>query len=156
MGALLIAPGLGVLTLPYWPEGIDSTPSGQVWAEHTRPGTTPLLLPEGATLADQRLDYVARRYELSDPIEDHLDLLRAMRATQIPLTLMLEQTPSGPWHMTELSIVPTMHNRAGQVTAAEVSATLRQASDATVNVGPIPRAPNPMPESKKKRNRKKK
>ena len=156
MAATLIAPGLGTLVLPFWPEGIDGTPSGQTWTERARPGRAPLLLPEGLTLEERRLDYIARTRDLAQPIEEHLDLLRAIRVTQTPVTLMLEQSGRGLWHMTELSIVEVLHNRAGQVTSAEVSVTLRQASDATVNVGPLPRVTHPMPEAKKKKNKRKK
>lgn len=150
MSAALVCPGVGTLILPWWPDTITRSGGGRTWAETARPGDIPLLLPEGTALEEYQISYLARPRDLRSSVADHVGLLREMQASTTPVTLMLEQTNRGLFHLTDVSIAEINHTTSGEPAAVDVSATLKQASDATVNVGPVPRKKKKKKKTKKK------
>lgn len=155
MTARLVCQGVGTLTLPWWPETISRSGGTRAWTEQTRPGATPLLLSDGINLDEYQISYLARGRDLTTPMAEHLALLDAIKVSDTPVTLMLGGSNRGLFHLTDVSVVEVLHNADGVPTSCDVSATLRRASDATVNVGPIRRKKHKMPAKKKKKAKKK-
>lgn len=150
MSAALICPGVGTLVLPWWPETITRSGRLRTWSETARPGDLPLLLSDGMALEEYQISYLARSADLDEPVTEHVATLHAIAASLSPVSLLLEQTNRGLFHLTELSIAEVAHATTGDPTAVDVSATLKQASEATVNVGPVPRKKNKKPAKAKK------
>lgn len=140
-GARLVSATLGVLALPWWPETVTRTPGRRTWAETARPGRAPLLLADEATLAEYQLSYLVRGLDLRGSVAAHVDLLERMAASEVPVSLLLGDTDRGLFHLTELSVVEVQHAASGEPSVVDVSVSLRQASEATVAVGPVPAAP---------------
>ena len=136
--ATLVRPGGGTVVLPWWPDSITHTPGGVTYTEVERPGRSPLQLPQGRALAQMSVDAtIVDGAGLGVSVEDHLRELRAIRASRQPVGLVLGTHDRGWWHMTDLTITEQAHTRDGAVAWAQVQITLRRASPATVNVGPI-------------------
>ena len=158
-GAWLVSATLGPLALPYWPDAVTRNPGRRVWSETERPGRAPLLLATGSTLAEYQLSYLVRDRDLRVPVSAHVDLLERMAASDEPVALVMGDSSRGMFHLTELSIAEVRHAGTGEPSSVDVSATLRQASEATISVGPVPAAPTPAPvvkATKKKTTKKKK
>lgn len=152
MSAALVCQGVGTLVLPWWPDVITRSGNTRTWTEQTRPGRTPLLLSDGLALPEYQVSYLLRTGDLAESVADHIALLDAIATSETPVTLMLEGTNRGLFHVTEVSVAEVTHTTSGEPSSADISATLKAASDATINVGTIPRKANKMPESKKKKN----
>lgn len=147
----LVCPGVGTLVLPWWPEQLPRSGGGRTWSEVSRPGRTPLLVSDGLSLVEYQVSYLLREVDSTIPVTEHLAMLDALAATDQAMVLMAGDTNRGLFHLSEPSVVEVLHTEAGECTVADVSCTLKQASDAVVNLGPVPTRPNPMPESKKKK-----
>lgn len=155
MSASLVCQGVGTLVLPWWPDTVTRSGGIRQWTEQGRPGDYPLLLSEGLSLEEYQISYLARGRDLRESVSAHMELLDRIKVSEIPVVLMLEGSNRGLFHLTEVSVAESTHNTAGEPTSCDVSATLKRASEATVNVGPIPAKKNTMPASKKKKAKKK-
>lgn len=139
----MVSASLGVLALPLWPSAVTLKPAGRVWSQTERPGRSPLLLSTGATLAEYQVSYLARAGSLSVSMADHAAALCALVQSEEPVSLLLGDTDRGLFHLTDLSIAELAHAADGSPSSLDVSATLVQASEGTVAVGPVPAAPTP-------------
>ena len=128
----------GTLRLPWWPSDVTWTMPTRQWSESPRVGRQPLLLADGVGLAEYRLSFVLRAQDGKTDIVADLRLLAEMAASTIPTQLLLADRPVGHYRITDVSVVEVRHDTAGRVTVADVSCTLRQASDASpAKVGPV-------------------
>lgn len=152
MSATLVCPGVGTLVLPWWPDTVTRSGNTRNWSETARPGRTPLLLSDGLNLPEYQVSYLVRTRDLSESVADHLALLDAIATSEVPVMLVLEGSNRGLFHLTEVSVSEVSHTTTGEPSSADVSATLKAASDASINIGPVPRKVNKMPEAKKKKN----
>lgn len=146
---LLFCPGVATVQLPWWPEEVERANLGRTWEEITRTGRQPLLLSSGKNLQEYNLGFTLRAKEMGVSMADNIAAIEAMADSQIPISLVMASTVRGLFHITALGIVETEHNFAGHPTVVDVTMTLKEASDAVVIVGPVPRKRNKKPNKDK-------
>lgn len=149
--AVLHCRNVGTLRLPWWPASITRNGLSRSWTEVERPGRTPLLLAAGRILDEYEISYVARDADLAVSVADHVALLTVIARSKTPTQLTLAGDARGLFHVTNLSVVEIDHTAGGRPANVDVSLTLKRASDATVNVGPVPRKRHKRPTNKKGR-----
>ncbi len=127
------------LMLPVWPT--DSTETMAGWESSTlpRPGREPLEVPTDETLAERSLGFTLRNDDYAASIRDMLQALRTISRTKTPVQLVFEQRDTGLWRMLPPLVTEMEWADDGSPSVADVSVTLRRATEATVNVGPIKR-----------------
>lgn len=148
-GLLLFCPGVATVLLPWWPEDIERANLGRTWEEVARTGRAPLLLSSGKNLQEYNLGFTLRAREMGVSMADNISAIEAMADSQVPISLVMASTARGLFHMTALTVVETEHNQTGNPTVVDVTMTLKQASDAVVIVGPVPRKRNKKPNKDK-------
>lgn len=142
---------LGTVVLPWWPEEITWGGMAATYDEQERPGRKPLLLRTGAGLEELRIGTVVRPRDLagsgtvgaagedmSPSISSILDALRAMSVARQPITVAIAGR-SALYRMTDLGITELEWSSSGSPLVAELSLTLKAASEAAIPVGPIKR-----------------
>lgn len=148
----LTSPQLGTVVLPWWPDEIAWGNMANTYDEQERPGRTPLLLRSGAGLEELRVGTVVRPRDLegsgdvgtsggtdiSPTISTMLDTLRAMSRARQPITVAIAGR-SALYRITDLGLTELEWSATGHPLVAEVSLTLKAASEAAVPVGPIKR-----------------
>ena len=127
------------LMLPVWPQ--DSTETMAGWTSSTleRPGREPLEVPTYQTLAERSLGFTLRNVDYTASIRDLLQSLRTISKSSTPVQLVFEQRDTGLWRMDPPTVTELEWADDGSPSVADVSVTLRRATEATVNVGPIKR-----------------
>lgn len=158
-GALLYCPGVATLVLPWWPTEVGRTPRSRVWVEQERPGRAPLLLTTGETLAEYRLSFLLRHTDIAQSVQSWVDAFEAIAASDVPVALVMGASDRGLFQLVGPDMQEVAHADDGTPSAVDVSATLKRASRATVNVGLVPtvRNENPnTPPAKKAKARKRK
>lgn len=141
-GVVLHCPGVATVRLNWWPTEISRSGLSRSWTEVERPGRRPLLLSPGLLLDEYAVGYLHRERDLSQPVADHVDALTSIARSKTPVELTMAKMARGLFHVTDLSLVEVDHATTGKPASVDVSLTLKRASDATVNVGPIPRKRN--------------
>lgn len=127
------------LMLPVWPDESTETLAGWTSSTLDRPGREPLEVPTYQTLAERTLGFTLRREDYAESIRDLLQALRAISKAKTPVQLVFEQRDTGLWCMNPPTITELAWADDGSPSVADVSVTLRRATEATVNVGPIKR-----------------
>lgn len=145
----LYAESTGTLTfgVPYAPVTVDYGGWGQDWTSLERSGNTPLLMRKS-----QQLETVAFSIMIANPdsgvdMSNRLTALKNLARTKERVLVRYSGLEAGLWRITDISASSSRrHPDTNGVTAATVSITLTQASDAAPSVGPIARpAPPPAP-----------
>lgn len=139
--AKLICPGIGTLTLPWWPEEIENSGWAAGWAETERPGRSPVLTRSSDPLPSLRLPFVLRGTSVTESVQKDLDIVRALAAAKPVVQLMLGQSSRGQWRIVEAGASETDWAANGEPSVADVILLLRAASDAAIPVGPIRKKP---------------
>lgn len=143
---------LGTVVLPWWPEEITWGGMAATYDEQERPGRKPLLLRTGAGLEELRIGTIVRPRDLegsgdvgtsggtdvSPTISTMLYTLRAMSRAQQPITVAIAGR-SALYRITDLGITELEWSSSGSPLVAELSLTLKAASEAAIPVGPIKR-----------------
>lgn len=136
---------LGTVVLPWWPDEIAWGSMAATYEEQERPGRLPLLLRSGVGLEELRIGTVVRPRDLegsgtgaatSPTVASILDTLRGMSRAIMPITVSIAGRSSS-YRMTDLGITEIEWDSAGNPLAAEISITLKAASEAVVPVGPV-------------------
>lgn len=139
--AALVHPNIGTVTLPWWPDDIENTDLARTYAEFSRPGLPPLLTPEARPLDTYNLSFALMPQDYSEGnVVEVVDGLKRMADATKPVSLVLARSSRGLFHITGLSITERDHTARGNPRWADVSMTLKRASDYTVKVGPVPAA----------------
>lgn len=139
--ARLICPGVGTLTLPWWPSEVEGSGWAANWAETERPGRAPLLTRASDPLPSVRLAFTLRTGSVTESIQDDLDMVQELSAAKPVIQLMLGQSNRGQWRITDAGANEVDWAANGEPSVADVIITMREASDASIPVGPIKKKP---------------
>jgi len=139
--ARLICPGIGTLTLPWWPAEVENSGWAAGWAETERPGRAPLLTRASDPLPSLRIPFILRGTTPDESVQDELDIVRALAAAKPVVQLMLGRSDRGQWRITEAAATETDWAANGEPSIVDVMLQLRKASDAAIPVGPIRKKP---------------
>lgn len=141
--AALVHPAVGTVFLPWWPDDIEQADLARVYSEFARPGRSPLLTPEARPLDTYNLSFTLMG-EVTNGVGTYgqsvgpvVEALRLMADKPKPVSLVLAKSSRGLFHITGLSIAERDHTARGNPRWADVSMTLKRASDYTVKVGPV-------------------
>lgn len=135
--AQLHCPGVGTLTLPWWPSEVENLGLAAAWAETERPGRRPLLTRASSPLPSLRMAFTLRGASLEESVKTELDLVRRFAAAKPVVMLTLAASSRGRWRIVEAGATETDWTSGGEPSVAEVMLALREASDAAIPVGPI-------------------
>jgi hypothetical protein len=135
--AVLVHPVIGTVKLPWWPEDIEQGDLARTYSEFARPGRAALLTPEARPLDTYNLSFALLDRDYGGSVAPILESLRRMADATKPVSLVLAKSARGLFHVTGLSIVERDHTARGNPRWADVSMTLKRASDYTVKVGPV-------------------
>jgi phage protein U len=135
--------GSTTVVLPWWPDEIAWSSLADEWTDIQRPGRHPLVVREGETLQEITLGFTMAKKATTfvgdgGSVLPDLQALNTMSRGDIPVQLMLAARDTGRWRITDFSFTELDHASDGQITKAEVSMTIRRASDASAPVGPVP------------------
>jgi hypothetical protein len=139
--ARLIAVGLPVLVLPWWPSEVEESGWAPNYAETERPGRTALLTRSNDPLATLRISFVLRASDVTQSIQDTLDIVRRYAAAKPIVQVMLGQSDRGHWRITDAGATQQDWAANGEPSVADVVISMREASDASIPVGPIKKKP---------------
>ena len=139
--ARMIAAGLPVLVLPWWPSEVESSGWAPNYAETERPGRAPLLKRSDDPLPSLRIAFTLRAADVTVSIQDTLQLVQVYAAAKPIVQLMLGQSDRGHWRITDAGANEVDWAANGEPSIADVAISLRAASDASIPVGPIKKAP---------------
>ncbi len=139
--ARLIAAGLPVLVLPWWPSEVEDSGWAPNYAETERPGRAPLLTRSNDPLPALRIAFTLRTTSVTESIQDTLDLVKRYAAAKPIVQFMLGQSDRGHWRITDAGANQLDWAADGEPSVADVIITMRQASDASITVGPIKKKP---------------
>lgn len=130
-----------LLKMPWWPTDVSRNLSVRNVNELERPDQLPLSVPSSLALDDYSIGYTLRGADFKDPSEavDHLDKLERLARLKRPVQLLLADQAMGLFRIESASITILQWAANGQPSVADVSLTLKRASDATINVGVIKR-----------------
>lgn len=142
--ARLVAGGL-VLDLPWWPSTITASGEPPKWNEIERPGRKPLLIRQAEGLAERRVSMVIatrsadgrNATSVENSCQATLNTIAKIASHLQPASLILGARNTGRWRITDMSVTELEWTSTGDVSRAEVSLTLKAASDAEVPIGPI-------------------
>lgn len=134
-------------SVPYAPREIEYGGWAQEWTELERSGNTPLLLRKGQALETLRFTVLIANPDAGVDMSNELLAVKNLARTRERVLVRYSGLEAGLWRITEVSASSTRrHPTTNAVTAATVSFTLTQASDAAPAAGPIARpAPPPAP-----------
>lgn len=141
--ARLTASGLPTLVLPWWPSEVEDSGLAADWAETARPGRSPLLTRASDPLPSMRLAFTLRTSTVEESVQDLVDLVKQYAAAKPVVQVTLGLSDRGHWRITEAGVVQQDWAASGEPSVAEVTMTLRAASDAAIPVGPIKKRPTP-------------
>lgn len=128
------------LRLPFWPQEQTHVLSGWNVASLERSGRASYDRPSTRTTEERTLGFVLRNEDYRASIAPMLADLVAITASAAPVQLLLGDTDTGLWRLDPPpQITVTASADDGSASVADVSLTLRRASDAVVNVGPVKR-----------------
>lgn len=136
--------GIGTVILPWWPEDISLSGGTNSYDEQARPSRKPLLLLDGIDLEELRIGCMVSLRDAVGPegmaraneVVAVLTGLRAMSVSLVPVQVKLASR-GGLYRITDLGVTELDWDSGGNPIAAEVSFTLREASQAVIPVGPI-------------------
>ncbi len=135
--AVLVHPRLPWAVLPWWPEDIEQSDLARTYSEFARPGLAPLLIPEAQSLDSYNVSFGVIEADGKGSVRPLTDALRALAGSEVPVSLVLAKSSRGLFHITGLTITERSHTKRGNESWADVSMTLKRASDYTVKVGPV-------------------
>lgn len=139
--ARLICPGIGTLTLPWWPGEVENSGWAAGWAETERPGRAPILTRSSDPLPSLRIPFTLRGTTPDQSVQDELAVVRALAAAKPVVQLMLGQADRGQWRVVETGATETDWAANGEPSVVDVILQLRSGSDAAIPVGPIRKKP---------------
>jgi len=127
------------LWLPVWPD--DSTVTFPAWTTSTldRPGRNQLAIPTYRTTEERTLGFTLRHEDYRQSVQPMLDDLRQIAKTKAAFQLLMGKMNTGLWRMDPPQITELGRDDDGYPSIVDVSLTLKAASDAQINVGPVPR-----------------
>lgn len=135
--AALVHPKVGTVLLPWWPDDIEQGDLARTYSEFSRPGRAALLTPESRPLDTYTLSFSLLDADYGGSVGPVVESLRLMADATKPVSLVLARSARGLFHITGLSIAERDHTARGNPRWADVSMTLKRASDYTVKVGPV-------------------
>jgi hypothetical protein len=127
------------LELPWWPTEITRSLSVRTVGELDRPDALPLAVPSGLTPDDYSVGYMLRQDDWREPVGAHIRDLERIAASKKPVQLLLADQSEGLFRVESATVTALEFAESGQVSVADVSLTLKRASDAVVNVGLVKR-----------------
>ena len=141
--ARFTAARLPVLVLPWWPSEVEDSGWAPAYAETERPGKAPPLTRSNDPLPSLRVAFTLRTGSVTESIQDILDTVQLYAAAKPVVQFMLGQSDRGHWRITDAGASHVDWSANGEPSVADVVITMRQASDASIPVGPIKKKPKP-------------
>lgn len=104
-----------------------------------RPGRKPLTLLDGEALPGIDLTFQLAHFDHQSPVEGQIDRLRKIAESgQRVSVLGMSPQERGPWRVDDLTITGTLRRQGtNELTRADVTLSLVEASDANPKVGPV-------------------
>ena len=131
---------LGIyLDLPWWPTDVARTLSVRNVSELERADKRPLSVPTSLTPDDYSIGYTLRHSDYRTPVAGHLNDLERISRSKTPVQLLLADQTEGLFRIESASVTVLEFAANGKPSVADVSLTLKRASDAQVKVGLIKR-----------------
>ncbi len=127
------------LIMPWWPTEITRSLSVRTVADLDRPDALPLSVPSGLTPDDYSVGYLLRQDDWRESVASHIADLERIAASKKPVQLLLADQSEGLFRVDAATVTALEFAKSGQVSVADVSLTLKRASDAVVNVGLVKR-----------------
>lgn len=124
---------------PYSPRGTSLTGLAAPVTVQSRPGRKPLSLLDGGNLAGIDLVFQLAHFDHQLPVEAMITRLRQIAASGQRVTVLgLSPQERGPWRIDDLAITGTLRRQGtNELTRADVTLSLVEASDANPKVGPV-------------------
>lgn len=123
------------LRLPWWPTDVGMTLGGWNRSELERPGKGPLSLPSSRISDDVTMGFTLRNADHRQTIAGMVQDLRKLARARKPSQLLLGDTDYGLFTLDPPQVTVLEFANDGSPSVADVSLTLKRASDATINVG---------------------
>jgi len=127
------------LDLPWWPTDVSRTLSVRNVSELERADKRPLAVPTSLTPDDYSIGYTLRHSDYRTPVAGHLNDLETIARSKTPVQLLLADQTEGLFRIESASVTVLEFAANGKPSVADVSLTLKRASDAQVKVGLIKR-----------------
>ena len=127
------------LDLPWWPTDVARTLSVRNVSELERADKRPLSVPTSLTPDDYSIGYTLRHSDYRTPVAGHLNDLETISRSKTPVQLLLADQTEGLFRIESASVTVLEFATNGKPSVADVSLTLKRASDAQVKVGLIKR-----------------
>lgn len=127
------------LDLPWWPTDVARTLSVRNVSELERADKRPLSVPTSLTPDDYSIGYTLRHSDYRTPVAGHLNDLETIARSKTPVQLLLADQTEGLFRIESASVTVLEFATNGKPSVADVSLTLKRASDAQVKVGLIKR-----------------
>lgn len=143
---VLLRQGDRLVWLPVWPSDVSMNLRGWATTDLDRPGRSPLTVQTGQVPDDIQMGYTARAVDVAAlqtggpvdfraSVQRHLDDLQALSVSRKPCQVVMRDRVLGLFRMEPPSVTVTDWAADGSPSVADVSLTLKRASDASVNVG---------------------
>lgn len=138
------------LMLPWWPEDVSWTLPAWEVSTMERPGRAPLDALKGLSAEAVTVGFVLRNRDFFDRPErrapgeassvgEMLETLGRIAVAPFPSQLLLGDFDTGLWRLEAPSVEVSQWGAGDLPSVADVSLTLRRASDAAIRVGPAAR-----------------
>lgn len=137
--AMLITDSGRRLVLPYAPNEVEHSGLADTFDTLDRPGRKPLLTRTGEGLHVCSFDILLAHPDHQQPVEGLLATLCRIADSGERVTLSLSALEAGvSWKLTDVTLNTALRQHGtNAVTRATAALTFTEASDATVNVGPL-------------------
>lgn len=124
---------------PWAPRGVGLSGLASPVTVQARPGRKPLTLLDGEGLAGIDLAFQLAHRDHQQPIEGAISQLRKIAESGQRVTVLgLSPQERGPWRVDDLTITGTLRRQGtNDLTRADVTLSLVEASDANPKVGPV-------------------
>lgn len=129
------------------PQEIEYGGFAQDWASTDRSGNKPLLLHKGTPLRTMKFSFMMTdRYDMTASQTGQFAAMRDVAATLERVLVKFSGTEQGLWRLTDVSISSVLREPVNnEISRANVSIELTEASDPAVAVGPVSKPPPPPP-----------
>lgn len=126
------------VALPFWPEEMTHTPSGWNVSSLERPRDVSYDRPSTLSTEERSMGFTVRNADYRQSIAPLLADLALIMSRKAPVQLILGDRDTGLWRIDPGSqITEVQWADDGTPSVADVSLTLKRASSAVVNVGPV-------------------
>lgn len=127
------------LKLPWWPTEVSRTLPAWNVTELERPGRRALAVPTTRTSEEFSMGFTLRNVDYRESVADLLDDLERLAAAKNPAQLLFGDQVAGLFRLDPPQVVIIAWSAESQPSVADVSLTLKRASDAQINVGLVKR-----------------